>query len=97
MVGGQTGADMERVDQLKKVLKLEYVDMEPGITVMSFIYKKSAYNMTFTVIRIYIKDKDFDILMICKIYSNIVKGMNMLKIYKKNLSVLVLPFQKFSD
>lgn len=43
MVGGQTGADMERVNQLKKVLKLEYVDMEPGITVMSFIYKKKVH------------------------------------------------------
>lgn len=30
MVGGQTGADMERVNQLKKVLKLEHVEMEPG-------------------------------------------------------------------
>ncbi|XP_074653877.1 L-proline trans-4-hydroxylase-like isoform X2 [Tubulanus polymorphus] len=30
MVGGQTGADTERVDQLKKVLKLRHVEMNPG-------------------------------------------------------------------
>ncbi|KAK0042336.1 ectoine dioxygenase [Biomphalaria pfeifferi] len=30
MVGGQTGADLERVDQLKKVLPLEFVELEPG-------------------------------------------------------------------
>ncbi|CAG5117835.1 unnamed protein product, partial [Candidula unifasciata] len=30
MVGGQTGADLERVEQLKKVLPLKYVELEPG-------------------------------------------------------------------
>ncbi|GFO39837.1 ectoine dioxygenase-like [Plakobranchus ocellatus] len=30
MVGGQTGADMVRVEELKKVLPLQYVELEPG-------------------------------------------------------------------
>ncbi|XP_046578932.1 uncharacterized protein LOC124286592 isoform X2 [Haliotis rubra] len=30
VVGGQTGADLERVSQLKTVCPLEYVEMEPG-------------------------------------------------------------------
>ncbi|XP_059153581.1 L-proline trans-4-hydroxylase-like isoform X2 [Physella acuta] len=30
MVGGQTGADVERVDQIKKVLPLHFVELEPG-------------------------------------------------------------------
>ena len=30
MVGGQTGADMVRLEELKKVLPLQYVELEPG-------------------------------------------------------------------
>lgn len=30
MVGGQTGADLERVDFIKGICKLEFVEMEPG-------------------------------------------------------------------
>lgn len=30
MVGGQTGADLTRVDQISKVCELQYVEMEPG-------------------------------------------------------------------
>lgn len=30
MVGGQTGADMTRVDQISKVCELQYVEMKPG-------------------------------------------------------------------
>lgn len=29
-VAGQTGADLERVEQLKKVFPLTYMEMEPG-------------------------------------------------------------------
>ena len=31
MVAGQTGADLERVKQIKEICKLEYVEMQPGI------------------------------------------------------------------
>ena len=32
MVGGQTGADLDRVDFIKGICKLEFVEMEPGMS-----------------------------------------------------------------
>ncbi|XP_064616424.1 L-proline trans-4-hydroxylase-like [Liolophura sinensis] len=44
-VGGQTGADLERVEQLKKKLPLEYVEMKPGD---GLYFHSNLLHMSFT-------------------------------------------------
>ena len=49
MVAGQTAADIDRVEEIKKKLEVVYVELEPGTVIFSYQNSKEAKNVLFKI------------------------------------------------
>ena len=49
MVAGQTAADIDRVEEIKKKLEVVYVELEPGTVIFSYKNFKEANIVLFKI------------------------------------------------
>ena len=63
MVAGQTAADIDRVEEIKKKLEVVYVELEPGTVIFSYKNSKEANIVLFKIQFSSISDDPLKILV----------------------------------